>query len=149
MAASAISGDYVDIKFVKSRKVACITIEIAMEAADDFLAKFGAPRPAEGVPVALARLLPGKAEEPVKVPRRMGELPFPQQAALLCDREAFRAYLRDRQGCGVISDAEDAAAIVRHLCGVESRSEIRPGTPAAATFLTLRGEFDVWMRAVA
>ena len=149
MAASAISGDYVDLRFVKGRKVAVIHVEIPMEAADDFLAKFGAPRPAEGVPVALARLLPGKTEEAApKAPRKFDALALPQQAALMGDREAFWAFVREklRRPC---NSAETAANVIRTECGVASRSEIRPNTVAGEEFIRLRDSFDAWMRTAA
>ena len=61
MKAAAFSGDYCDLKFVKTRKVAQITIEIPLEHAAAFVAAFGAPDPVNGVPVGFARLQPGSS----------------------------------------------------------------------------------------
>jgi hypothetical protein len=41
----------------------------------------------------------------------------------------------------------DAANAVRGLCGVESRSEIRAGTPAGETWLDLVQRFHGWQAA--
>ena len=56
MNAAAISGDYTDLKFIRTRKVCQVVIEIPMEQASAFIAAFGAPRPDGNVPVALAKL---------------------------------------------------------------------------------------------
>lgn len=53
----AFSGDYTNLKFVAGRKVAQIVIEIPLELATDFVSMFGTPNPAEGTPVAIARLV--------------------------------------------------------------------------------------------
>jgi len=151
VASAALSGDYVDLKFVKGRGVAVIHVEIPIEQAPDFVKAFGTPMPGTGVPVAMARLMAKgspQTEEAPKERRKWADLPLPQQAALLCDREAFWAYIRERHGANV-RNADQAADILRHHCGVASRSELKPGTAAAAAFLQVQGDFDVWMRAAA
>jgi hypothetical protein len=149
VASAAISGDYTDLRFIKGRKVCAITIEIPIEAAEDFVRAFGTPRPAEGVPVALARMMQPKAEEPARERRKMEELALPVQAALLCDREAFQRFMRERLSYRNVSDVDTAAEALREWCNVKSRSELLPGTDAASLFFKLKGEFDVWMRAPA
>lgn len=148
MAQAAISGDYVDLKFIKGRKVAQIVIEIPIETANAFVQAFGTPSPAEGVPVALARLQAGKAEpEAAKAPRRMNELPLVSQAVLLCKREAFWRYLNEHGW--ICSDEAAATDILRQICTIASRADLKSGTDAAARFWKLQGDFDVWMRVAA
>lgn len=140
MAAAAIQGDYTDIRFIKGRKVAVISIEIPIEAAGEFVSCFGTPSPSTGVPVALARLQTAKEILPPSKPvRKMNELPLPQQAALLCERDAFAKFVRERHS------HDDPIAFLREWCGVSSRSDIKPGSPAGEKFHVLKGEFDVWM----
>lgn len=145
MKAAAVQGDYTDIKFIKSRKVAVISVEIAIEHADAFIAAFGTPRPAEGVPVGLARLVAAPEPEP-KERRKFHDMPLPQQAALLCDREAFWRFINERHGAGDIDSAELAAEYVRGYCQVKSRADIKPGTEAAKCFYLLQAEFETWFR---
>ena len=55
-APAAFSGDYTDLRFVKTRSVCQVVIEIDISQASAFVAAFGAPMPGTGVPVALAKL---------------------------------------------------------------------------------------------
>lgn len=140
MAAAAIQGDYTDLRFIKSRKVAVISVEIPIEAANAFVLSFGTPSPASGIPVALARMQTTKeVVTPTRQPRRMQELPFAQQAALLCDRPAFARFVQERY------KESNAVEFLRFFCGVNSRSDIKPDTEAAARFLDLSNEFETWM----
>ncbi len=52
MTAAAFQGSYCDMKFIKSRSVAQVVIEIPIEQAAAFVAAFGAPDPAKECPVA-------------------------------------------------------------------------------------------------
>lgn len=141
MAGGVISGDYCDLRFIKSRKVAVISVEIPIEAAAEFVRLFGTPNPAEGVPVAMARLQAPKSEPEVTKPhRRMNELPMPQQAALLCDRPAFARFVKERFG------ADNPVTFLRERCGVSSRSLLKPGSREGEIFFQLQAEFDVWMK---
>jgi len=140
---AAITADYVDIRFIKSRKVAVISLEIPIEAATAFVETFGTPAPDITCPVALARLEPVSIEK--RRARKMEDLSLPQQAALLGERESFWRFLEDRYSFRV-ETKEHAAEIIRGLCAVQSRSDITPGSPAAVAFLGLQSDFDLWMR---
>lgn len=140
MAHAAIQGDYTDLRFIKSRKVAVISIEIPIEAANEFVGNFGTPSPSTGVPVALARLNTATEILPAtKQARKMHDLPLPQQAALLCDRDAFARFVLERHS------HDNPITFIREWCGVPSRGDIKPGSQAAERFHTIKGEFDVWM----
>jgi hypothetical protein len=146
MTRAAISGDYVDLRFVKSRKVAQVVLEIPIEKAGEFVAAFGTPQPAEGVPVALARL-DATPEKVAKLPRRMDELPLPQQAALMCNSAGFWTFLNERLPRGFrVESAEHAADWLRAKCKVASRAEIKPHTEAGEEFSDIRREYEAWLR---
>lgn len=154
---AAFSADYVDLKFIKSRKVAQIVVEIAIEQSADFVAQFGTPNPACGVPVALARLHPEKpaseapklAEPMPKERRRFDTLPLPQQAAMRCNEPAFRRFLAEQNGITAdeVMNSDMAASLVRIACGVETRADIRDEHPSGLRWRALEAEYSVWMRA--
>lgn len=133
--ARAIAGTYADLKFIRTRSVAQIVVEIPIEQADAFVAMFGPPIPSREIPVALARLNPpvGKLEDeppnatavpPKKEKKRFSDLPASQQAALRCSDPSFREYL-GVLGHSVVTE-KDAAGAVRFICGVQSRGEFNP-----------------------
>jgi hypothetical protein len=57
---AAFQGSYADLKFIKSRSVAQVVVELPIEEAAAFVAAFGAPVPGSECPVALARIHPEK-----------------------------------------------------------------------------------------
>jgi len=152
-APAAFQADYVDLKFIKSRKVAQIVVEIAIEQSAAFVAAFGTPNPANGVPVALARIMPEKAaSEPRKATdepkerRKFGTLPLAQQAAMRCQEPAFHKYLEEIGFPVPINTAEDAAAYVRSLCHVESRSQIMAKEPSGERWMNINRNYEAWLR---
>src|ERR1700722_11815919 len=97
---AAFSGDYTDLRFIKTRSVAAITIEIPIEQASAFVAAFGAPVPSYGCPVAIARLdlnsvsaAPVAIAAPTKERRLFSSLPLSQQAALRCNDTDFWLFI--------------------------------------------------------
>ncbi len=154
MKAAAFSGDYCDLKFVKTRKVAQITIEIPIEQAAAFVASFGAPDPAQGVPVALARLnAPASQEQtepPVKDRKAWADLPCSQQAAIRCGEQAFWRFLEDTEQKlnlnVVIDSAEKAADCVRLQCHAKSRSEFDVEGKPRRFWKLLEDEYQFWLR---
>jgi len=141
-APAAFSGDYVDLRFVKSRKVAQIVIELPIEQSAAFVAAFGTPNPSTCVPVALARL--SKEPEPAarKDKRRFSELQPSQQAAMRCNEVSFQQFLGAQ-------DMEDAARIVRARCNVSSRSHLNADENAAESWRLLDNEYFGWQRGLA
>lgn len=168
MTRAAFQGSYSDLKFVKSRSVAQVTVEIPIEQAAAFVAAFGAPTPGAEIPVAIARLdlakatseaprLAGEASEtsmsmlarPIpKERRRFDTLPLSQQAAMRCNEVAFRRFVAEREkieGIAVL-DLEMAADAVREICGVKTRADISDDHPSGMRWRKLNAEFDTWMR---
>jgi len=144
---SAMSGDYTDLRFVKSRKVCLITIEIPIEQAAAFVAAFGTPNPASGCPVALARLDPktiaAKPDEPVKERKRFADLSLSQQAGIRCADPDFWEFLSTRTTGGVAS-SEDAARRVRSLCVVLSRADLNTTPDGAKRWGKLEDDYQLW-----
>lgn len=165
---AAFSADYVDLRFVKSRKVAQIIVELPIEQATAFVAAFGAPDPSTGVPVAIARLDATKVAAPPttpaqgaperdtkpKEPRRWPELSPAAQAGIRCGEPAFMQFLLERYPAQVKAAQEPnrfqgddvPANCVRAICEVASRSEILPDTKAAYRWAMLDDEYRAFMR---
>jgi len=149
---AAFQGSYSDLRFVKTRSVAAITIEIPIEQASAFVAAFGAPTPGAEIPVAIARIDPTKlaSEAPkpsgeAKERRRFHDLPLSQQAAMRCNEPAFWKFLSERYGYAP-ADEPDAAAAVRELCAVQTRADIREGRPSGDLWRQTESEFQLWMQ---
>lgn len=79
------------------------------------------------------------------MPRRLTDLLPAQQAGILCGEVRFWRFLVDRRGELVI-DTDQAARAVRTLCGVDSRSELIPGSRAAAAWAAILTEYQRWSR---
>lgn len=151
---SVFSGDYTDIRFVKSRKVAQIVMEIPIEQATAFVAAFGAPDPSTGIPVAIARLGPlGKemAKQPPsaydKPKRSWDQIQRSQQAALMCGDPEFDGFL-DKTWPS-LKAMKSTADKVRHLCIVVSRADLDKDSVAADRWDKLFSDFQLWKRGAA
>lgn len=145
MTAAVIKATYSDWRPVKGRKVLQVIFEVPLEQQTEVLMMLGAPNPAEPAWCAIAKLAEGeRAEQPTNPERRrFTELAPAQQAALACKAEAFQRYISEEYGC---DRSEEAATIcVREFCQVSSRSEIKPGTPAAQAWRNLYDAYQVWM----
>ena len=153
MTPAAFQGAYSDLRFIKTRSVAAITVEIPIEQAGAFVAAFGAPTPGAEVPVAIARLVPEKpaddAPEPApKERRKFSALPYPTQAAMRCNEEAFRRFLAERNPCDVlIFGQETAADEVRSICGVKSRADLATESNAGLRWARLNRDYEAWLHA--
>lgn len=149
--AAVISADYVDLKFIKSRKVCQIVVEIDIDHAQKFVAAFGTPNPATGVPVALARIDPNAKAEPVKgekPKRQWGELSRAEQAGIACSEMRFWRFLSERaRSAGLITNADEAAIAVRTICGVNSRANLDTRQAAALAWDSLYSDFQYWLHA--
>lgn len=151
--AAAFSGSYCDMRFVKSRKVAQIVVEIPIEQAAAFVAAFGAPDPAKECPVALARLVAEPKQEASR--RRFGELPASQQAAMRCNEIGFQMFIvqrlraAKRDVLNYESGAHRAARYVREWCGVKSRADLSKDKGAENAWIELDNAYFAWSRGLA
>jgi hypothetical protein len=133
---AVISASLVDVRNIAAHK--CVRLEIHVMQA------FGWPTLADPVPVAIARLdlkaAAGQLEAP-KHTKRFADLPLPQQIGMRCNEPEFWRFLDPN-----CASSDTAADIVRAHCGVESRSEIKPGTEAARLWSELDAGFYAHLR---
>ena len=132
---------YSNLTFVRSRKVASISLELPIEQADAFIAAFGSPNPAEEKWVAIARLVEQQAEE--QPDRRehhaWTELRPSAQAAIRCGDPMFWQFL-------VVTDKAGAVEKVRWACDVKSRSELDRNYDAQTKWEEMDEQFMEWKR---
>jgi len=88
--------------------------------------------------------IPTRAHKTVAPEKRLA-----QRAALLCKEPLFRRFLaNDLKDKGKLTapywTEGDAAAVLRNMCGVTSRSEIKPGTEAGRLFDNIYSSFIAW-----
>lgn len=154
---TVFQGTFSDFRIVKGRKVVQIMVEVPSEQANAALAALGGlPDPANPAWVAVARLDAKHGEtpkqiEPPKERKRWEDMPPAQQSAIRCGEESFREFLAEcRQPTGAAwrgaPDAEAAAACVRLICGVNSRSELNTDPTAATAWRHLDNEYWLWSR---
>lgn len=170
--AAAFRAVYTDWRLIKGRKVVQVVLELPIEQADQaYRALNGMPNPAESAWVAVARLKPerqvvqdrlakpahdnaqpaSEPEPPVRARKPVApEKRLAQQAGIMCADMGFQRFLYDNhmiRHYGNEADEGNAACAVRMICGVESRSEILPGTSAAEKWDQLMGQFEMWKAA--
>jgi len=170
-----IQADYANWRPVAGRKVLQLTFEVPIEQTEQVMKMLGVPMPGESKWCAIALLeqksgeatandpevggdeganvvsrpsatatgvkLSGPATNS-KAPRPFASLPLSQQAAIRTGDKSFRDFLETQTP---IHDQESYADAVRAICGVESRSDIRPGTPAAIAWMALEAKYQNWL----
>lgn len=134
-----IKGTYSDLKLVKTRKVLQMVIELPVEAQDDFITKFGLPKPDAEMWVAVARLhdapVPAKTYEATKAV---------QDAGMACKDPNFGTWLHDSYNISSIDplDAESIAEGLRAVLGVKSRSDFYEDEAALTAWKRLKSEYE-------
>jgi hypothetical protein len=140
MTQAAFKATYSDLRFVKSRKVAQIVLELPIEQADSFIQAFGSPNPASETWCAIARLAINQSPtKPDKPHKSWDQLRLSQQAAIRCSDETYRHWL-------CVDDEESAKAQVRKACQVDSRAELDTDPEASARWHEMETEFATWKR---
>ena len=169
-APAAIEAQLVDMRNVGTHKVLRLTIHVPDGKALAIIAAFGWPTGVAPVPIAIARLNESEVVPPDRTssdrrtetsPRQEPSSPdgaktktafrdmrLANQAGILCDTPAFRKFLNETQAYIVGDTPEDAAQVVRELCGVSSRSDIRPRCPSGDKWTRLVDEYRTWMHEV-
>lgn len=145
MRSAAISATFSDFRLVKGRKVAQLVFEVPLESADAALETLGGlPRPDREAHCGIARLAK-KPETPSRPERTTGPIPtLAQRVAIKCQDADFRRFLAIGWDGVAVLDVASAAADVRDICGVSSRSEIVPGSEAARKWEALEAEYIAW-----
>ena len=134
---ATFKGDYCDLRFVKSRQVCQIVIEIPIEQGAEFVARFGTPLPGKNVPVALARIDENAVKE-----KKGGKLC--QRAAILCGEPAFWKFLDEKTTSGLGHNEDYSTHYLRGYCGVSSRRELDHNDEAGRKFFDLVAQYEVW-----
>lgn len=150
-ALAAIQGDYVDVRFIKTRKVCQIVIEAPIEAGGAIISAFGTPNPAITIPVVIARLnapvevqaTKAITEKPKAVPERKGGK-LSREAAKLCHSGSFWKFMAET-AMGAAANSDDAADILRGECGVTTRADLDHVESAGARFREIKASYDAWM----
>jgi hypothetical protein len=142
-APAAFRACYSDWKLIRTRKVVQIVLEVPIEEADAaYQVLGGMPNPAESFWCAVARLKPDAPEKKTK--REWHELPPAQQAGIRCNEPAFAAFLRECWPTAWVQYG-DPAAVVRHICRVQSRSQIKPDNPESVrAWQALNNAYQFW-----
>lgn len=160
---AAFSATYSDFRLIKGRKVVQFVFELPLEQADMALKVVGGmPNPAAETWCAIARLDLNKTKEvmpaanvnkttdtspasettPARAKNR-----YSMRAGILSNDPIFWAYLYTVHHIEFPDDKEKrdiAADFIRKTCGVTSRADILPNTPAATTFDLLETDFILY-----
>ena len=152
MKPAAIAAQLVDIKNDPQHKGSIrVTIHVPVEQGSQLTAAFGWPTMTTPVPVALARLNIEAPRElsPTTKPTTTGSGRLVQQAGIACKDARFWAFLNSRldEYQKRIISSDEARGVVHRYCGIGSRKEIFPGTPAAERWDKLYGEYVAWLEA--
>ena len=141
MTPAAFRATYSNLTFVRSRKVAVVSLELPIEQASDFIAAFGAPNPAEEKWVAIARLVEQHEEaQPEPAHKNWHALRPSAQAAIRCEDPLFWQFLE-------VENKDAAVQNVRYSCNVVSRSSLDKDPNAAERWSSVDGAFIEWKRA--
>ena len=138
---AVITGTFSEAKFIKTRSVMQIVVEVPIELADAaFKILGGVPQPGKEVPVAVARLQ--KQVEKWK-PEKIS---LAQQAGIMCGEPTFLRFLEENYAhIGKADNDFGAVQMVREICGVVSRSEFDSDPAAGQRWRDVKGKFDAWM----
>ena len=168
-APAAIQGSYCDLRFVKTRSVAQVIVEIPIEAADHFIAAFGVPLPGQEKPVAIALLassggVPGEVQDStenedaaamvlpalVKPFSKRAQHPMVTRAVMLCKDACFQGWastwmsLRHGNAEGMYYPNEDSAReFILRECDIASRAELAGNIDAQTSFSELVNNYRV------
>ena len=153
----AVVGSLIDCKNINVHKSVRLSIDVPAEQAAAIIAMFGWPTQVNPVPVAVARLNPaapiasksdtgqeatgsqddaGNGKESSPSPPKS----LAQQAGILCNDARFQAFMK-------ADGSHECAEAIRLKCGVKSRAEIVPLSPAADKWFALLERFRGWQAA--
>ena len=105
-----------------------------------------------GIVPNICLLLDLIARAEVRVRQLESESPaknYEANAAILCQGAAFHRFLEIKSGGEVIADKQAADTRMKELLGIASKKDINTDERARQAFLSLRAEFEAWMRVTA
>ena len=76
--------------------------------------------------------------------RHFDELPLPQQAGILAKEPSFWKFLVEQKRLPPDTQEYRAADYIRNVCGVQSRSEIKPNTLPEKRWQMIRSAYEAW-----
>ena len=159
----AFRAAYSDWKLIKTRGVVQVVLEVPLADADAAYNVLGGmpdasrenwfavaplklpPAEKESSPPAEPR--PATDKPPVAVKREKQnwrDIPPAAQAAMLCDKPVFRAFLAERYTDEWHESMTDGAECVRIICGVASRSMLNEGAHRVI-WHQLNERYDLWV----
>jgi len=128
-------------------RVRKVTFEIPAEGANPFEGLGG-----ERIHIIVVRLnndetpaQPVESDEEGRK-RRFHEMNPAAQIAMSCSSPSFRKFLRDRKSGYLPDDKEACDKWVKGYLGIESKTQVTPGSEAFALWTELRAEFDFWLK---
>lgn len=167
LTAAAISGTYADLRFIKTRGVAVISIEVPIEAAHAVLELLGAPRQDRPVWVAIARLKKEPTRDEVMsndstayhFETRTTEDKFVSATASAAVKAMVDDGKRAVQRAGILSNDPAfivwggwqgyphsghlvAAQFIRTRCQVESRADLATNAQARKRFWEMVADYE-------
>jgi hypothetical protein len=161
----AFRAAYSDWKLIKTRGVVQVVLEVPLADADAaYNVLGGMPDASRENWFAVAPLKLPLAEKEPKTPspkldpatpslsldkpaekakRDWRDIPPAAQAAMLCDKPVFRAFLAERYTDEWHESMTDGAECVRLICGVASRSMLNEGAHRVI-WHSLQSEYQAW-----
>lgn len=142
---AVIDGVYADFKFVKTRGVAQVVVEIPLERAATFVEMFGVPNPSEETWVAVARMRAQPKPEKPKERQRWEDMRPSAAAALACKSKRFQEFITERvHGDPFEITEHEADQYLKSELGIASKTELDQLYPAGHKWPTLLADFRTW-----
>lgn len=85
-------------------------------------------------------------DAPARAPRKWGAVPYPEQAGIRLGEPAFVKFVGEHYGY-VVRNADDANNVIKELCHVDSKRDIKPGSFAGDTWAGIDSAFCAWQLA--
>jgi len=141
VSASAFKATYSDWKLVRTRQVIQIVFEVPLADADSAYEILGGmPNSSKERWFGIAAINTSAAPKQKKDWR---DLPPSQQSGIRCDDPLFAHFLKEQRPDDW-HEAQDPAACVRLICGVESRSELGTNHKARVIWHQIDEQFQAW-----
>lgn len=148
--AAVFQGALVNLKNSPTHKSVIMQIEVPEEYGEAVVRAFGWPTRVKPLAVAVARL-EGAGEQPKAQDkpdhRRFNDLSPAEQAGIICKEEEFREFLRTTVPYKAVNLGFDCTPedMVRHVCGVTSRADIKEGTESARQWRIILDRYRRWL----